>query len=136
MRYKLIKCDNAVNDIPAPRRILNAGLSRWVFRRAYNCFFYLTKLSPTKRQPMNKHPHEPGHNVLQMPSMPLENRSPARDFPGDVAAAGSPDDPRMREAMRLMEAFLAIEDAAARAALIALAERLVTHNWARRAQQR
>jgi hypothetical protein len=84
---------------------------------------------------MNKHPHEPGHNVLQMPAMPLENRSPARDFPGDVAA-GSPDDPRMREAMRLMEAFLAIEDAAARAALIALAERLVTHNWARRAQQR
>ena len=85
---------------------------------------------------MNKHPHEPGHNVLQMPSMPLENRSPARDFPGDVAAAGSPDDPRMREAMRLIEAFLAIEDAAARAALIALAERLVTHDWARRAQQR
>ena len=27
---------------------------------------------------MNKHPHEPGHNVLQMPAMPLENRSPAR----------------------------------------------------------
>jgi len=65
---------------------------------------------------MNKHPHEPGHNVLQMPAMPLENRSPARDFPGDVAAAGSPDDPRMREAMRLIEAFLAIEDAAARRA--------------------
>jgi hypothetical protein len=85
---------------------------------------------------MNKHPHEPGHNVLQMPAMPLENRSPARDFPGHVAAAGSPDDPRMREAMRLIEAFLAIEDAAARAALIALAERLVTHSWARRAQQR
>jgi hypothetical protein len=38
--------------------------------------------------------------------------------------------------MRLIEAFLAIEDAAARAALIALAERLVTHDWARRAQQR
>jgi hypothetical protein len=85
---------------------------------------------------MNKHPHEPGHNVLQMPAMPLENRSPARDFPGHVTAAGSPDDPRMREAMRLIEAFLAIEDAAARAALIALAERLVTHDWARRAQQR
>lgn len=85
---------------------------------------------------MNKQPRKPGHNILQMPAMPLENRSPARDFPGHVAAAGSPDDPRMREAMRLIEAFLAIEDAAARAALIALAERLVTHNWARRAQQR
>ena len=76
-----------------------------------------------------------------MPAMPLENRSPARDFPGHaapaaLAAAGSPDDPRMREAMRLIEAFLAIEDAAARAALIALAERLVTHDWVRRAQQR
>jgi hypothetical protein len=85
---------------------------------------------------MNKSPLKPGHNVLQMPAMPLENRSPARDFPGHVAAAGSPDDPRMREAMRLIEAFLAIEDAAARAALIALAERLVTHDWARRVQQR
>ena len=85
---------------------------------------------------MNKHPHETGHNVLQMPAMPLELRSPARGFTGHVAVAGSPDDPRMREAMRLIEAFLAIEDAAARAALIALAERLVTHDWARRAQQR
>jgi len=90
---------------------------------------------------MNKPPLNSGHNVLQMPAMPLENRSPARDFPGHVAPAalavdGSPDDPRMREAMRLIEAFLAIDDAAARAALIALAERLVTHDWARRAQQR
>ena len=90
---------------------------------------------------MNKPPLNSGHNVLQMPAMPLENRSPARDFPGHVAPAalavdGSPDDPRMREAMRLIEAFLAIEDAAARAALIALADSLVTHDWARRAQQR
>jgi hypothetical protein len=91
---------------------------------------------------MNKHPRKPGHNVLQMPTKPLENHNPARDFPGNaaapaaLAAAGSPDDPRMREAMRLIAAFLAIEDAAARAALIALAERLVTHDWMRRAQQR
>jgi hypothetical protein len=42
----------------------------------------------------------------------------------------------MREAMRLIEAFLAVEDAAARAALIALADSLVTHDWVRRAQQR
>jgi hypothetical protein len=90
---------------------------------------------------MNKPPLNSGHNVLQMPAMPLENRSPARDFPGHVAPAalavdGSPDDPRMREAMRLIEAFLAIDDAAARAALIALAERLVTQDWVRRAQRR
>lgn len=90
---------------------------------------------------MNKHPLNSGHNVLQMPAMPLENRSPARDFPGHVAPAalavdGSPDDPRMREAMRLIEAFLAIDDAAGRAALIALAERLVTQDWVRRAQRR
>lgn len=90
---------------------------------------------------MNKHPLNSGHNVLQMPAMPLENRSPARDFPGHVAPAalavdGSPDDPRMREAMQLIEAFLAIDDAAGRAALIALAERLVTQDWVRRAQRR
>ena len=91
---------------------------------------------------MNKHPHKSGNNVLQMPALPLENRTPARDFPGNaaapaaLAAAGSPGDPRMREAMRLIEAFLAVEDAAARAALIALADSLVTHDWVRRAQQR
>jgi hypothetical protein len=91
---------------------------------------------------MNKQPRKPGHNVVPMPSKPLESRGPAYDLaghaaaPGARAAAGSPDDPRMREAMRLIEAFLAIEDAAARAALITLAERLITHDWLRRAQQR
>jgi len=91
---------------------------------------------------MNKPPRKPGHNVVQMPSKPFESRNPAPDLvgnaeaPGALAAAGSPDDPRMQEAMRLIEAFLAIEDAAARAALIALAERLVSHDWVRRAQQR
>ena len=38
--------------------------------------------------------------------------------------------------MRLIEAFLAIEDEAARAALIALAERLVSFDWLRKVQQR
>jgi hypothetical protein len=91
---------------------------------------------------MNKHPHKPGHNIVQMPGNPFNGRHPAHDFtahaatPCALAAAGSPDDPRMREAMRLIEAFLAIEDAAARTALIALAERLVSHDWVRRAQQR
>jgi hypothetical protein len=42
----------------------------------------------------------------------------------------------MREAMRLIEAFLAIEDELARTSLIALAERLVTHDWLRNVQQR
>jgi hypothetical protein len=85
---------------------------------------------------MHKHTRKPGDNVLQMPAMPFENGSPARDIPGHVAVDGSPDDPRMREAMRLIEAFLAVDDAAARAALIALAERLVTQDWVRRVQQR
>ena len=88
---------------------------------------------------MNK-PHEPGHNVVPMPLKPAESRIPAADSPryaakpAAPATAGSPADPRMKEAMRLIEAFLAIEDAAARAALIALAERLVSHDWARNVQ--
>lgn len=41
------------------------------------------------------------------------------------------DDARVKEAMRLAEAFLAIEDATARASLIALAERLVSYDWIR-----
>ena len=80
-----------------------------------------------------------GDNVVPMPSKPGESRSPAADSPGYAAkpaTAGSPADPRMKEAMRLIEAFLAIEDEAARAALIALAERLVTHDWARNVQRR
>ena len=90
---------------------------------------------------MNEYPPKPDHNVLQMSAKPRDDRKSARDFhgnvpaPGPLAAAGSPDDPRMQEAMRLMQAFLAIEDTAARDALIALAERLVTHEWVRRAQQ-
>jgi hypothetical protein len=90
---------------------------------------------------MNKPTRKLGHNVLQLPTKPL-GRRPALDFPADavapgaLAAAGSLDDPRMREAMQLIEAFLAIEDASARAALVALSESLVTHDWARRLLQR
>ena len=47
------------------------------------------------------------------------------------ADAAQHDDARVREAMRLAEAFLAIEDATARTALIALAERLVSYDWVR-----
>jgi len=48
--------------------------------------------------------------------------------------AAQHDDARVREAMRLAEAFLAIEDATARAALITLAERLVSYDWVRNAR--
>jgi hypothetical protein len=48
----------------------------------------------------------------------------------------SPDNPRMQEEMRLMEAFTAIEDAQARAELIKLAKRLVSCDWARKEWQR
>jgi hypothetical protein len=53
-----------------------------------------------------------------------------------VGAAGGPDDPVIREALRLIEAFLAIEDAAARSALITLAEGLVSYDWLRKKQHR
>lgn len=52
------------------------------------------------------------------------------------ARAGDKDDPRMKEALVLMEAFLAIEDQAARNALVTLAQQLVSHEWARRATRR
>jgi hypothetical protein len=50
--------------------------------------------------------------------------------------AGGTDDPRMKEAMVLMKAFLAIEDQAGRNALVTLAQQIVSHEWARRATQR
>jgi hypothetical protein len=76
---------------------------------------------------MRKPPRETIHNVVPLP---------LKATPGPLApAAGSPDDPRMREAVRLMEAFLAIEDAQGRAALIILAESLVSYDWVRRARQ-
>jgi hypothetical protein len=74
-----------------------------------------------------------GDNVVPLTAKASEGRaSPAKTF----AAAGGPDDPRMKEAMRLMQVFLAIEDAPGRAALITLAERLVGDEWARRQRQR
>jgi hypothetical protein len=53
-----------------------------------------------------------------------------------LAAAGSDDDPVMREALRLIRAFLAIEDPDARNALVTLAESLVSYDWVRKAQRR
>ena len=94
---------------------------------------------------MRKYPPKPGqagHNVVPMHGKPSEPRIAGCELqdggagPETFATAGSPDDPRMQEAMRLMEAFLAIEDAEGRAALITLAERLVSHDWVRNAQRR
>jgi hypothetical protein len=53
-----------------------------------------------------------------------------------LSAAGGPEDPIMHEALRLMEAFLAIEDEDARSALITLAEGLVSYDWVRKVQRR
>jgi hypothetical protein len=65
---------------------------------------------------------------------PPNMRGPAPAEP--LAAVGGPEDPIMREALRLIEAFLAIEDAAARSALITLAEGLVSYDWVRKVQRR
>jgi mannose/cellobiose epimerase-like protein (N-acyl-D-glucosamine 2-epimerase family) len=90
----------------------------------------------------NNKPSGPG-NVVPITAKLAESRFPGGEFRAAAAAAtgtptpaGGPDDPRMQEAMRLMEAFLAIEDATGREALVALAERLVSHDWARKVQQR
>lgn len=89
---------------------------------------------------MQKHPRKPDLSVVPMPSKTTEKCALTRDFPAAapaaLAAAGSPDDPRTQEAMRLIEAFLAIDDASARSSLIVLAERLVSYDWLRKVQQR
>ncbi len=90
---------------------------------------------------MTKHPRKSADNVVSMPANIREGRPPAHDFTGAATApearvAGAPDDPRMREAMRLMQAFLAIEDERSRAALVTLAERMVSFDWVRKVQQR
>ena len=107
---------------------------------------------------MSKQPPKSSHNVVSMSAKPAETGKSGRDTQanmraktqantqaktqtktsgaGVLAAAGSPDDPRIQEALRLIEAFLAIEDETARSALITLAERLVTFDWARKVQQR
>lgn len=53
-----------------------------------------------------------------------------------AAEPGSKNDPRMKEALVLIEAFLAIEDQAARKSLVTLAQQLVTYDWARRVIER
>jgi hypothetical protein len=89
---------------------------------------------------MDKTERNPGNNVVRMPAKPGANRKATPRFDaasgsGVLAAAGSPDDPRMQEALRLAKAFLAIEDAQARGALVALAESLVSRDWPLGAQR-
>lgn len=88
---------------------------------------------------MTEPPIRSADNVVQLPVKPANSRvtDDASAVAGiaALAAAGSPDDPRMQEVMRLAGAFLAIEDAQARAALIALAERLVSYDWALRVRE-
>lgn len=83
---------------------------------------------------MNKAPPKAVANVVKLPVKPV-NPVNTRESAMRPALAGSPDDPRMQEVMRLATAFLAIEDAAARIALVALAERLVSHDWYYRLHQ-
>jgi hypothetical protein len=88
---------------------------------------------------MNKPPRKRGNNVVELAlKKKVVADQPVCSFAktGAAAAKGRPDhaqddDARVQEAMRLAQAFLAIEDAAARGALIALAERLVSYDWIR-----
>ena len=85
---------------------------------------------------MNEQP--PPDNIVNFPVKPRDPNGRA----GEAAAIAGPanpggrDDPRTQEALRLVQSFLAIEDGSARAALVALAESLVTHDWLRRTEQR
>ncbi len=82
----------------------------------------------------SKPPRKPGHNVVELP---IKKKSTAEGSVAGVAKAGEgsaapPNDARVKEAMRLAQAFLAIEDAAARSALVTLAEQLVSFDWVRK----
>jgi hypothetical protein len=86
---------------------------------------------------MSSTPFKPEDNIVQMPAKPRAAGHGSANFGSanfaaasadGVLAAGSPDDPRVQEALRLVRAFLAIEDAEARGALVSLAERLVSQS--------
>lgn len=88
---------------------------------------------------MNKPPRKHGHNVVELAvkkravaDQPVYSFAKAGAAAKDRPDDAQDDDARVQEAMRLAQAFLAIEDAAARSALIALAERLVSYDWIRK----
>ncbi|MCW5694647.1 MAG: hypothetical protein KIT48_19995 [Pseudolabrys sp.] len=88
---------------------------------------------------MNDHPLPSEDNVVSLDAK-VKSKDSLRDSDRQgldaKAVPGGKDDPRMQEAVRLMEAFLAIDDSAARNALVTLAEQLVSHDWARRGLRR
>ena len=89
--------------------------------------------------PMDQSPFSAADNIV-----PLDSKAKAKESSRDgerqsidaKSVPGGKDDPRMQEAVRLMEAFLAIEDPPARNALVTLAEQLVSYDWARRGLRR
>jgi hypothetical protein len=90
---------------------------------------------------MSKQSHKPGYNVVVMTSKrkpPVSRRRPAAAAAPVMRSAtpGSAEDPRMKEALQLFEAFFAIEDAQGRATLISLAESMVSFDWVRNARLR
>jgi hypothetical protein len=105
---------------------------------------------PTKSASASKPPRKPGHNVVKL--VTNKNASIAQETAQETSHASSrervaalaaksaagtrskskPDDARVKEAMRLAQAFLAIEDPVARGALVALAERLISYDWIRK----
>lgn len=80
-------------------------------------------------------PRKHGHNVVELAikkRVAAEKVLPPPDHKTGVARAKMSPDVRVKEAMRLAQAFLAIEDPVARGALIELAERLVSYDWIRK----
>lgn len=82
----------------------------------------------------NKVARKPGHNVVKLVTKKTASiaSGAAADLAAERAIKGGADDARVKEAMRLAQAFLAIEDPGARAALVALAERLISYDWIRK----
>lgn len=76
-----------------------------------------------------------GKPTLTVVPLPSQSEDIAISEHATHAIANNAADPRTKEAMRLVEAFLAIEDATARSSLIALAERLVSYDWLRKVQK-
>jgi hypothetical protein len=115
------------------RVVLNVRLSRHLFVCAHHSVCSLENPEAVART-MHEPSPTPDDKIVPLPTMPRVAGETVAD--GAPFIAGGRDDPRTQEAIRLIESFLAIEDASARAALIALAESLVTHDWLRRTQQK
>lgn len=97
-----------------------------------------SKSPPTKprsTKAIGRQTHKHGHNVVNLITKkrpPTAADPVAKAGTGAPAVKSHPGDARVQEAMRLAQAFLAIEDPTARSALIALAERLISYDWIRK----